>query len=111
MAKPRPSGVSGTWSFTSKWILGQPDSVVTNDWAAALESNTLASLDTTVLAFRGKANLPNIGMVLKLFLFIKNRTKMTSSEAAENVINETEKLWRMANFKTQVHWYIKKRLL
>ena len=91
-----------TKSASSKFLIGQPSSVLDSTWQEVLTSGNL-KLSPFLLPFSGKARLPTREQTLLLYFAFREvkELKLTSkTEIAEMAANEVVKYWDMAPIQT-----------
>ena len=97
----------------SKFLIGQPSSVLDTLWMEALASGSLKS-SPLLLPFRGKARLPTRDQTLLLYYAFREVPSLkltTKSGIAELTASELVKYWAMAPLQTVTMPTIKTRII
>ena len=102
-----------TKSAFSKFLIGQPSSVLDSTWQEALHSGSLKD-SCNLLPFRGKARLPTREQTLLLYFAfreVKEFKLKGKAEIAEMTASEVVKYWSMAPIQTVSMRTIQSRIL
>ena len=102
-----------TKSAFSKFIIGQPSSVLDSTWQEALHSGSLKD-SCNLLPFKGKARLPTREQTLLLYFAfreVKEFKLKGKAEIAEMTASEVVKYWSMAPIQTVSMRTIQSRIL
>ena len=92
-------------------LLGNPASVLNEEWITAMETDT--STDC-ILPFRLPRKLPTRGEVTKLYWYLRRMEKYRytkQSKLADIVVSEVMKYWKMSNIETVYEHRVKKKVL
>ena len=93
-------------------LLGNPASVLNEEWITAMETDT--STDC-ILPFQLPRKLPTRGEVTKLYWYLrqmeKYRYNTKQSKLADIVVSEVMKYWKMSNIETVYEHRVKKKVL
>ena len=91
-----------TKAATAKTLIGQPDSVLTDEFFQAVQVDEAYG---ELLPFSGALQLPTVEQVVKLFFFLKEQVGPKNSHVSQNQISKkvvayVVKYWKMAGFET-----------
>ena len=91
-----------TKAATAKSFIGQPDSVLRDEFIQEVQVN---GHDSELLPFSGSLQLPTAEQVVKLFFFFKEQEGLKNSHVSQDSISErvavhVVQYWQMAGFNT-----------
>ena len=101
-----------TKAATAKSFIGQPDSVLRDEFIQEVQVN---GHDSELLPFSGSLQLPTAEQVVKLFFFFKEQEGLKNSHVSQDSISErvavhVVKYWQMAGFNTSSEFNIVKKI-
>ena len=103
-----------TKAATAKSFLGQPSSVLTDEF---LQSSQLGDVnEKDILPFSGPVQLPTVVQVVKLYFYLKEQvglrnSKISQDDIAKQVYTHILKYWKMAGFLTMSETSVRKKIL
>ena len=101
-----------TKTGTAKTLLGQPSSVLSNEFLQAVNEQ---KPDADILPFSRPMQLPTVEQVVKLYFFYKEQAGVRNSKVSQEdicikVSAQVVKYWKMAGFKTMSEIYVRKNI-
>ena len=102
-----------TKAATAKTLIGQPSSVLTDEFVQAVQRNDPDDAD--LLPFSRPIQLPTAEQVVKLFFFFKEQVghkngRVPQGDVASRVYDQVVKYWNMAGFVTMSKFSATKKI-